>query len=979
MSRPDIRHTDAHDVSQDGNTMDIDSVLQHDLKEVQYSVLQHDLKEVQYAAAVDPATTVLCLACAGSGKSRTLAYRIAHLLATGASPQSIVAFTFTNKAADTIKRRVAHALRAVKQDSTVLGAMYIGTIHAYCQRVLGDMDPIYRQYEVLDENRLPLFLMSRYAQLNLEVFQDKPRCNRSEASFDVITKATDEWMKANRKVLDFKKIAPPELGTFLQCMRDLLQDAQYLDYSLMIRLVVEALKKEKPKALQAISAVRHLMVDEYQDVNSGQECLIRLLKQQAATLFVVGDDDQAIYAWRGADVGHIMKFQERYPDCKAHTLNVNFRSTTPIVQAADHFINAKLGSARIPKAPEAYDNPSPQDCRVLPLFPDREAEAVWVARRIRDLRGTAYQDKRRSKRGLTPADFAILMLSTRTSEGKNARHTAFTQALEALGIPYSLEKGGSPFGRKQVAVLRETFELMCKGNPTHDQVEQFFKETVLPAYPCADFDASVRILSQWGRRIHCPQSSSPEPLYPQELLYDLLDGYNLATMDWADDVMRDIGLFSRMLQDVTTVYTRVDSPQDFASVLNFLQHGTKKYNTATDDLGPRPDTVTVSTIHGVKGLEFPCVFVVDMENPRFPSWVSNKSNKENARLFYTAVTRAERYLYVSGNTKLPDNIKNHKLPGYAQQLAEHEMVASGEDEGLPDLPEAEARQRPEKTDYRTSFSEIQHYLQCPRRYQFQERYGFGPIIQERSGFGQSVHICIQQLHQRYPDSAPNPEQVAQVVADTFHLKHIPASQHPGPFEEARTQAVQIVQNYVQGFGADFTRERQVETAFEIPMQNCTLTGSIDLLLQENARGTILDAEVIDFKTMEGGPSADDNTDLNWTSLALQVQLYAKAAEQVLGQNAKTGNVHFLKDGHRIVVPITSEAIEAAQRNVEWAVQGILNADFPMRPHATKCGQCDFAQLCPQRPQKFKSETEPPPLHLPDGRQQRAHTFSQFEA
>ena len=123
-------------------------------------VLRHALTGEQYEAAVDPASEILCLACAGSGKSRTLAYRIARLIAQGADPKTIVAFTFTEKAAESIKRRVAEALSSTELDPTILGALFIGTIHGYCQNVLGQIDARYRQYDVLDTNRFKLYLDS---------------------------------------------------------------------------------------------------------------------------------------------------------------------------------------------------------------------------------------------------------------------------------------------------------------------------------------------------------------------------------------------------------------------------------------------------------------------------------------------------------------------------------------------------------------------------------------------------------------------------------------------------------------------------------------------------------------------------------------------------------------------------------------------------------------------------------------------------
>ena len=965
-------------------------------------VLRNELTPEQYAAAVDPAREVLCLACAGSGKSRTLAYRIARLLAEGEPPEGIVAFTFTEKAAESIKRRVSQALSIAGLDPTVMGAMYIGTIHAYCQRVLGDMDATYRQYDVLDENRLKLYLISRYYQLGLQGFRSRARGN---SYFDTIKQASDAWKTANDELLDFAAVSAedPDLGDLLVRIQDGFRADQYIDFSLMIRNVVEAVRNNAPGVDNGIGCLRHLMVDEYQDVNPCQEGLIRLLHQRSDTLFVVGDDDQSIYAWRGADVSNILEFQQRYAGCSVHTLSQNFRCTEPIVQASDAFAAAMLGPSRIAKNPNAFANRTPQDFRVL-WFPDRSVEAEWVAGRIRDLLGTAYDDNG-TIRGLTPADFAILMRSTKGSPRyePEPRHTPFTSALQNLGIPFSLEAGGGPFDRPQTAVLRSTFELLRSTPLDRNTLQQHFNNQVLPAYPDADFNTLVRVLTDWGRRIHRPQGSTRIRLYPQQLVYDLLEAFNIARTNFSDDVMRDIGLFSRMILDVETVYMSVDSRQRFSEVLNFLQNAADTgYDVSTDDVLQRPDAVTVSTVHKMKGLEFPCVFVVDVEAQRFPKRRSSYSGwlpsgvmapainrgayqstpDEEIRLFYTAMTRAERYLYVSGAENLPLGKRPRKPSPYSLQIGTHPAVAQ-DPAGLPaGLVPATPRRRIEDADYPTSFTEIRYYLQCPKSYQFRERYGLNPVVPEMFGYGRTVHTSIQKLHELHPDAPPESDQIEQVVLNTFHLKHVPQSgdpvNRPGAYENSRNRAVEITQNYVAAFGGDFERERQVEAVFEIPASNCVISGSIDLLLHEDEEGNILQAEIIDFKTMEGGDQPDANDDLDWTELALQVQLYARAADQVLGQNARTGSVHLLKDNQRVEVPITQEAVDAALANIEWAVTGILESDFPMRPHPDKCAGCDFKSICPGTPQNFSVlTTVPPELHLP-GRREMARAFSRYQ-
>ncbi len=973
-------------------------------------IIQQNLTAEQQAAALDPAKEVLTLACAGSGKSRTLAYRIARLLAERNPPDSIVAFTFTEKAAESIKRRVSQALQTAGMDPTVMGAMYIGTIHAYCQRVLGDMDATYRQFDVLDENRLKLYLISRYGPLGLKPFRARARGatpTKPGSYFDTIMKASDAWKTANDELVDLNAVvaADADMGNLLVRLRDGLRDDQYLDFSLMIRNVVDALRAGELGALAAVARLRHLMCDEYQDVNPCQEELIRLLHQRSQTLFVVGDDDQSIYAWRGADVSNILQFRQRYPECTIHTVAQNFRSTVPIVQASDAFVAAQLGPSRMAKNPAAASNRMPQDFRVL-WFNTRRTEAEWVASRVRALLGTAYEEPDGTVRGLTPADFAVLMRSTRQPEQNGvARHVAFTDALVALGIPFSLEAGGGPFDRPQVAALRSTFELLRNASPDRNTVQQHFNRVVLPAFRDGDFDALVRVLTGWGQKIHRPHGSTRIRLYPQQLVYDLLEAFNIARTDFASDVMRDIGLFSRMILDTETVYMSVDSRSRFSELLNFLSNAAETgYDVSTDDLIQRPDAVAVATVHKTKGLEFPCVFVVDVESHRFPKHRSKYSGwlpasvlgpaltrgayqstpEEETRLFYTAVTRAERYLYVSGAADLPNAKQSAKPSPFALHLATHAAVTK-DPAGMPaGLEQALQRRRIEETDYPTSFSEIRYYLHCPKSYQFRERFGLSPAVPDLFGYGRTVHTSIQKLHERFPNAVPTEAQAEQAVQDTFHLKHVPKSRdpanHPGAYERARDGAVGIAKDYVHSYGADFVRERQVEATFEISAANCVITGAIDLLLREDAQRNVVGAEIIDFKTMEGGDDPAANPTLDWTGLALQVQLYARAADQVLGQNAGTGSVHLLKDNQRVDVPIGQAAIADAMANVEWAVQGILKADFPMRPHAEKCAKCDFHMICPRTPQDFSDQTPAPPpaLHLPNDQRETARAFSRYD-
>jgi len=968
------------------------------------AILNQQLTPEQRVAAIDPAAEVLTLACAGSGKSRTLAYRIAWLLSSGAEPASIVAFTFTEKAAESIKLQVARALTRTGFDPTAIGAMYIGTIHSYCKALLGEMDARYRQFEVLDENRLILYLVSRYGQLGLNALSAVPRNGRTNHKyFQIIREVSAAWKIMNDELIDLSDIElrDPDLGGVLRSLSDRLDASQYIDFSLMIRRVVDALQAGELGILRAIEKLEHLMVDEYQDVNPAQEALIRELHRHSRSLFVVGDDDQSIYAWRGADVNNILGFSGRYPGCATHTLARNFRSTPAIVLTADSFAAAELGATRITKNPQAVQPPGPRDLRRL-WFPDRSDEADWVVRQIQLLLGTAHQESDGTIRGLTPGDFAVLMRSTKSEEQNNEpRHAAFTSRLTALNISYSLEAGGSVFDRPQVSVLRDTFELLRNQQPTREIARQHFDGQIRPVYPRANFDQFAHVLAEWGRMIHGAIGGARRRVYPQKLVHDLLRAFGIAESNFDAAIMQDLGIFSKMIQDVESVYLSVDSARRFQEILNFLNNvADSGYDSSTDDVLRRPDAVTVSTVHRVKGLEFPVVFVVDVEGQRFPGrrhnyngWLPTdimqnaiargayqSTPPEEARLFYTALTRAERYLYVTGSAQLPAAVRPKQVSSFARRMNHAELSDDPNLLVAGLVPHPQAR-RIDETVVPTSYSDIKYYLRCPRDYQFRKSFGFSPSISEMFGFGLTVHTAIGKLHELFPNQAPTAAAARDVTENTFHLKHIPPSRdpqnHPGGYERAKDAAIRIVQEYVADYHADFARKRQVEARFEIPAQQAVISGSIDLMLQMNQAGQILEATVIDFKAIEGGDEPERNEDIQWTELSLQVQLYAKAAREVLGENAQTGAVHLLKDNQRVEVPVDPEAITAAIQNVEWAVDRILSGDFPMRPHDRKCQACDFNNLCSKSPQAFATNVEPPELHTPNGRQ-RARAFSEFQ-
>ncbi|CAL9498467.1 ATP-dependent DNA helicase PcrA [Streptomyces sp. enrichment culture] len=402
-----------------------------------------------------------------------------------------------------------------------------------------------------------------------------------------------------------------------------------------------------------------------------QERLIELIHRDSDTLFVVGDDDQGIHGWRGANITNILEFDQRYPNAVTHKLLTKFRSTSTIVEATSSFAGRELGATRLPKQLTADADRNPREFGVL-RFPTRPKEAAFVRDRINGLLGSRYEEPDGTVHGLTPADFAILMHSTNMSEKNGAnRHTAFVRALETRGIEYVLNAGGQLFERTQPAAVRSALELLRDGSPNRTQVDELFNSEWITAFPCAELSSARKVFAKWGRLIHAPVAPGVprQRLFPQQLLHDLLEALGVAARGFGDGTMGDLGTFSKILKDFESVYVSVDGRQRFTELLNFLQNVAGEGYETDSQMMARPDAVTVSTIDKAKGLEYPVVFVVDIEADRFPGkkrpydgWIpaslvqrarSNGSYQtdqpDQVRLFYTAITRAERFLHVTGS------------------------------------------------------------------------------------------------------------------------------------------------------------------------------------------------------------------------------------------------------------------------------------------------------------------------------------------
>ncbi|HEY9472037.1 MAG TPA: ATP-dependent helicase, partial [Propionibacteriaceae bacterium] len=330
------------------------------------------------------------IAAAGSGKTEVVAQRVVDLLAEGLPAEAVVAFTFTERAAAELKNRIVHRVEERLGTAALdrLTGLFVGTIHAFCFRLLQQRVPRYETYDVLDDNQLTAFLSREAKRLDMQALDPGGR-RRTFASIAAFLKAVDV---VENELLD-PATMPDPFGSVLGAYYEALDNYRLLTYGQQVVRAVREL--ERPELAEQVHAtLRHLIVDEYQDVNPAQERLIELLTGPQVALCVVGDDQQAIYQWRGSDVTNIVTFRERYPAVATFEITTNRRSRPQLIEVANGF--ARTIPERIDKAMKPYRPPGdgPEPAVVAWSAPTEEEEAGWIASLVLDLAdaGVPYRD-----------------------------------------------------------------------------------------------------------------------------------------------------------------------------------------------------------------------------------------------------------------------------------------------------------------------------------------------------------------------------------------------------------------------------------------------------------------------------------------------------------------------------------------------------------------------------------------------------------
>ena len=617
-----------------------------------------ELNESQREAVVYCEGSQLVVAGAGSGKTRVLTYKIAWLLKQGLRPSSILALTFTNKAAREMKERIA----AMVGENTARW-LWMGTFHSIFSRILRreaaaiGFPSNFTIYDAADSKNL---IRTIIKEMQLDDKTYRPGMVQSRISNAKNALITWRAYEQNKELIESDiRCKVPELREIYKRYQNRCLQAGAMDFDDLL-LQTNILFRDHPEILARYQdAFRYVLVDEYQDTNFAQHLIVKRLCEKQPHLCVVGDDAQSIYSFRGANIDNILQFRNAYPGCKLFKLERNYRSTQNIVNAANSLIDKNR--EQIPK--HVYsEKEEGNKIRLLATYSDYE-EAYTVAARIQEMK-FAERDKYQ--------DYAILYRT-------NAQSRLLEEALRKRNIPYRIYGGLSFYQRKEVKDVISYFRLVV--NP-HD--EEAFKRVInYPARGIGDTTvqklataASTYNISLWQvlqapleYGVNINKGTAGKLAAFREMLAAFIE--KLATLP-ADElalfIARESGLVNMLSQDRSTEgISKLENLQELLKgIVEFCEIRKEEGNTHVsladflaevslltdqdDETDERRDKVTLMTVHAAKGLEFPNVFIVGMEEDLFPSAMSKESQRaveEERRLFYVALTRAERNCLVS--------------------------------------------------------------------------------------------------------------------------------------------------------------------------------------------------------------------------------------------------------------------------------------------------------------------------------------------
>ena len=617
--------------------------------------LLKDLNEAQRAAVEYIDGPSLVIAGAGSGKTRVLTYKIAYLLSQGMKPWSIMALTFTNKAAREMKERIG---KLVGND--LAQHLYMGTFHSIFSRILraeAEHIGFNNNFTIYDESDSRSLIKAIVKEMGLDDKKYKPAAVHAKISMAKNNLMSAAAYESDAAIFEQNKRAQmPEVGKIFVAYVQRCKQANAMDFDDLLTLTYQLFREHEDIRHKYAARFDYVLVDEYQDTNHVQMSIVMQLCQEKQRVCAVGDDSQSIYSFRGANIDNILNYQRQFQGTRLFKLEQNYRSTQTIVEAANCLI--KHNRNQIPKDVFS-ENAKGEKIQYKPAYSDKE-EAAIVAKDVKRIR---------REDGCQYSDFAILYRT-------NAQSRSFEEEFRKQGIPYRIYGGLSFYQRKEIKDIIAYFRLVA--NPDDEEaIKRIINypargigaTTVLKIADCAhqnqvSFWEVIGAPERYGLAVNKGTMNKLETF--RLLISSFIERAQTTDVyELGDAIIKESGISQDIMsgKDADDL-ARQENLEEFLSGMSafveerreegrfdelFLQDYLQDVALLTDadsDGDKDEPRVSLMTVHAAKGLEFPTVFVVGLEENIFPSPLSAASLRdleEERRLLYVAITRAEKH------------------------------------------------------------------------------------------------------------------------------------------------------------------------------------------------------------------------------------------------------------------------------------------------------------------------------------------------
>ena len=617
--------------------------------------LLKDLNEAQRAAVEYIDGPSLVIAGAGSGKTRVLTYKIAYLLSQGMKPWSIMALTFTNKAAREMKERIG---KLVGND--LAQHLYMGTFHSIFSRILraeAEHIGFNNNFTIYDESDSRSLIKAIVKEMGLDDKKYKPAAVHAKISMAKNNLMSAAAYESDAAIFEQNKRAQmPEVGKIFVAYVQRCKQANAMDFDDLLTLTYQLFREHEDIRHKYAARFDYVLVDEYQDTNHVQMSIVMQLCQEKLRVCAVGDDSQSIYSFRGANIDNILNYQRQFQGTRLFKLEQNYRSTQTIVEAANSLI--KHNRNQIPKDVFS-ENAKGEKIQYKPAYSDKE-EAAIVAKDVKRIR---------REDGCQYSDFAILYRT-------NAQSRSFEEEFRKQGIPYRIYGGLSFYQRKEIKDIIAYFRLVA--NPDDEEaIKRIINypargigaTTVLKIADCAhqnqvSFWQVIGAPERYGLTVNKGTMNKLETF--RLLISSFIERAQTTDVyELGDAIIKESGISQDIMsgKDADDL-ARQENLEEFLSGMSafveerreegrfdelFLKDYLQDVALLTDadsDGDKDEPRVSLMTVHAAKGLEFPTVFVVGLEENIFPSPLSAASLREleeERRLLYVAITRAEKH------------------------------------------------------------------------------------------------------------------------------------------------------------------------------------------------------------------------------------------------------------------------------------------------------------------------------------------------